>query len=99
MVAVGDKLYEGACNIGTNPTFEGKERTIEVFLLNFSGELYDREVSICFVSRLREERKFPNTEALIQAIGLDVAATKKILAASERDLVKPLFTNGAGKSR
>ena len=94
VVMVGDKLFEGACNIGTNPTFEGKERTIEVFLLNFSGELYDRELEICFVHRLREERKFPNAGALIQAIGHDVTATRTILAAVKQDLIKPLFTAG-----
>jgi riboflavin kinase/FMN adenylyltransferase len=100
MVAVGDELYQGACNIGTNPTFEGKERTIEVFLLDFAGELYDRELSICFVQRLREERKFPNADALIQAIAQDVAATKLTLASLERDLVRPLFTAGtSGESR
>lgn len=89
MVAMGDRLFEGACNIGTNPTFEGKVRTIEVFLLNFSGELYDRELEICFVHRLREERKFPNADALIQAIGHDVDQCRTILATVERELIRP----------
>jgi riboflavin kinase/FMN adenylyltransferase len=99
IVAVGDKLFEGACNIGSNPTFEGKDRTIEVFLLNFSGELYDLELEICFVRRLREERKFPNADALIQAIGRDVADCRTTLAAVESDLIKPFSTTvQSGKS-
>jgi len=91
MGAVGDELLEGACNIGTNPTFDGKERTIEVFLLDYTGRLYDREIALCFVQRLREERKFPDTGALIQAIEQDVDATRQILAGASRTMVKPLL--------
>jgi len=94
MVALGDRLFEGACNIGTNPTFEGKVRTIEVFLLNFSGELYDSELEICFVRRLREEKKFPNADALIRAIGEDVAACRTVLAAVDSGLIKLLSATG-----
>lgn len=91
MVAVGDDLYQGACNIGTNPTFDGRERTIEVFLLDFDGSLYERELALCFVRRLREVRKFADAGELIQAIEHDVASTRTILAACDASLVKPLF--------
>lgn len=91
MVAVGDTLLEGACNIGTNPTFDGAERTIEVFLLDYSGQLYEREIAICFVQRLRGEKKFPGIEALIRAIEQDVADTRVILSGIRRDMVKPLL--------
>jgi riboflavin kinase/FMN adenylyltransferase len=94
MVATGDALLEGACNIGSNPTFDGKGRTIEVFLLDFAGQLYDREISICFVQRLRGEKKFPDINALIQAIEQDVAATRTILARIDRGMVKPLLDAG-----
>ncbi len=90
MVALGDRLYQGACNIGSNPTLGGGGRSIEVFLLDFSGQLYDRELAICFVQRLRGERKFPSAGELIQAIGQDVQATRNILATIDRAMVKPL---------
>jgi riboflavin kinase/FMN adenylyltransferase len=100
MVTVGGELYQGACNIGTNPTLGGGERSIEVFLLDFSGQLYEQELSICFVQRLRGERKFPDAESLIQAIRQDVEATRTVLASVDQAMVKPLIAppHGGGCS-
>lgn len=91
VVAVGGALLKGACSIGTNPTFGEGERTVEVFLLDFSAEIYDREIAVCFVQRLREERKFPDAAALIRAIERDVAQTREVLAGVEPEMVKPLL--------
>jgi riboflavin kinase/FMN adenylyltransferase len=92
MVAVGDALLEGACNIGTNPTFDGRVRTIEVFLLEYDGGLYDREIALCFVQRLRDVVRFPDMAALVAAIEVDVATSRQILAAADRALIRPLLT-------
>lgn len=91
MVAVGEMLLQGACSIGSNPTFDGKERTIEVFLLDFTGQLYGSEIALCFVQRLRDVCKFPDTDALIQAINRDVATTRMVLAAVQKEMIKPLL--------
>ncbi|MBT1071586.1 bifunctional riboflavin kinase/FAD synthetase [Pelotalea chapellei] len=91
MVTVDDKLFWGACNIGSNPTFNGERCTVEVFLLDFSGHLYDRQLSVSFVQRLREEKKFSNMETLIEAIGHDVARTREILASVEKDMIPVPF--------
>jgi riboflavin kinase / FMN adenylyltransferase len=91
MVSVDDTLVQGACNIGTNPTFGENERTVEVFLLDFDGQLYDREIALCFVQRLREEKRFSGIDELIRAIERDVAATGQILAAVDRTMVRPLL--------
>lgn len=95
MVAVADRLLQGACNIGTNPTFDGRERTIEVFLLDFAGQLYECELALCFVQRLRAVKKFNDAAALVQAIEHDVASTRTVLAAVDAAMVKPLFTTAA----
>jgi riboflavin kinase / FMN adenylyltransferase len=79
MVEVDGLFVKGACNIGYNPTFGGKARTIEVFLLDFSGQIYDHRVTVQFVMRLRPEKKFPDSSSLKAAIALDVANTRTIL--------------------
>lgn len=84
-VRIAEVLYDGACNIGHNPTFQGGKRTVEVFIFDFAGELYGEEVRIYFFERLRGEEKFATVEELVTAIGRDVAQCRRIL--SERQLV------------
>lgn len=76
---IGASLYDGACNIGTNPTFDNDKVSLEVFLFDFDGDLYGREVSLFFIDRLRGEMRFPDAEALRQAIAADVARCRTIL--------------------
>lgn len=96
MVAVDGVLRQGACSIGTNPTFGDGERTIEVFLLDYTGQLYDHEIAICFVQRLRETRKFYDVEELIHTIEGDIVATREVLAAADKEMIRPL--PGLGKT-
>ena len=84
------RLIDGACSIGLNPTFEGGQRSVEVFLLDFSGDLYGADIELFFVQRLREIRKFSDAEALVQAITHDIAATRNILAGVNQDFLKPI---------
>jgi riboflavin kinase/FMN adenylyltransferase len=79
MAQVDGKLVKGACNIGINPTFGGSTRTIEVFLLDFSGHIYEHGISVYFVRRLRPVQRFPDADALKRAISQDVADTLVIL--------------------
>ncbi len=79
LVEVGGGCYKGACNIGCNPTVGGGTRSIEVFILDFSGDLYGQEISLQFVSRIRPVEKFPDITALKQAIGRDVETVRAIL--------------------
>ena len=79
MAHVDGHLVKGACNIGLNPTVGGSTRTIEVFLLDYSGQIYDHEVTVTFVQRLRSVQKFPDINALKSAISLDVAKCRVVL--------------------
>ncbi len=79
-VRIGDELYDGACNIGDNPTFSGEKQSIEVFVFDFSGELYGQNIRLYFIERLREERQFASTQELIDAISADVARCRAILS-------------------
>ncbi len=79
MAQVDGKLVKGACNIGCNPTYGGEKRTIEVFLLDFAGRIYDHDIKIQFVQKLRPEQKFTDVAELKTAISQDVASTRIIL--------------------
>jgi len=66
----GEK-FKGALNIGTKPTFEEKELSIEVHLINFKGELYEEFLELELIKRIRNEQKFPSPEALKEQIKKD----------------------------
>jgi riboflavin kinase/FMN adenylyltransferase len=85
---VDGQHVKGACNIGCNPTFGGETRTIEVFLLDFSGHIYDHEIAVQFVRRLRPEQRFPDVAALKSAISRDVANSRIILENLNRDYLR-----------
>lgn len=59
----GQTLY-GMMNIGTNPTVDGKNRSIEVHFFNFNKDIYGTKLKIEFLKRLRSEQKFENIDAL-----------------------------------
>lgn len=75
--------YGGVVNIGTRPTFDGGHSSIEVHLLDFTGDLYGQKIRIYFIERLREERKFPDMETLADAIAEDVLAARQILITAQ----------------
>lgn len=79
MVEVDGTCVKGACNIGCNPTFGGTTRTIEVFLLDYTNQMYDHRIDVHFVHKLRPERKFSDVAALKSAISQDVINTRIIL--------------------
>jgi riboflavin kinase/FMN adenylyltransferase len=72
--------WMAAVSIGTNPTFSGRERRVEAFVLDFEDDLYGERVSLDFVARLREQRTYPGIEPLIKQIGEDVAQTRAALS-------------------
>jgi len=76
----GAETWLGAANIGTCPTFENGEFSLEVHLLDFAGDLYGDTLEVEFMARLREERKFPSLEALSAQIHADIAAARRALA-------------------
>ena len=76
---VGDKVYQSVTNIGVKPTFGKGERTVEVHLLDFSGDLYGQKLTIELVERLRLEMKFAGPEELAAQIKNDVERAKTIL--------------------
>lgn len=68
-------------NVGERPTFGGGGLVLEAHLLDFVGDLYGLELRLTFEDRLREERRFPDKEALVRQIGDDVARARALLSA------------------
>jgi riboflavin kinase/FMN adenylyltransferase len=67
-------------NVGTRPTFEGEGRLqAEAHLLDFKGDVYGRRVEMSFLTRLREERRFTDVDALREQIAADIGAAREIL--------------------
>jgi riboflavin kinase/FMN adenylyltransferase len=73
-----------AMSIGVRPTFGGRVRTLEVHLLDWQGDLYDRDLEVEFADWLRPELQFDGREALVAAIRDDVASTRQRLAGEPR---------------
>lgn len=78
------RSYAAMLNIGERPTFGGKGRTIEAHLLDFSDDLYGSSVTVSFVARLRQERKFSTPESLALQLQRDATETRYILEAHKR---------------
>jgi riboflavin kinase / FMN adenylyltransferase len=76
---VGDKIHQGAASIGTRPTFDDVERTIEVFLLDFDGDIYSEHLEIGFVKRIRDQITFPGPDELVGQIKADIVSIKQTL--------------------
>ena len=75
----GGEALPAMMNIGTRPTFDGRNRTLEVNIFDFDGDLYGQTVIITFVARLREEQKFESPEALMAQLKEDQEQAKTIL--------------------
>ncbi|MFD3506993.1 bifunctional riboflavin kinase/FAD synthetase [Nocardia sp. NPDC058666] len=81
-VAPGQRAM-AAISVGTNPTFSGRTRTVEAFVLDGEADLYGQHVGVDFVEQLRGMRKFDSIDELVEAMGRDVEAARKVLTADE----------------
>ncbi len=75
----GEPARLAAISVGTNPTFEGRHRSVEAFVLDFDGDLYGQNLGVEFVQRLRGMVKFETIAELVTQMADDVAQTRKLL--------------------
>jgi riboflavin kinase / FMN adenylyltransferase len=89
-VQIHGKIYQGMMNIGTRPTFNqnADNRSIEVNIFEFDGELYGREVTLFFVAKIRNERKFEGKAALVEQLFADKEDALRLLAEYQLNRVK-----------
>jgi riboflavin kinase/FMN adenylyltransferase len=76
----GPVALPAAISVGTNPTFDGEDRRVEAYVLDFDGDLYDQPVAVEFVSRLRGMERFGSVEELVTQMADDVRLTRERLA-------------------
>jgi riboflavin kinase / FMN adenylyltransferase len=81
-VGSGDARYEGVASFGRRPTFDNGAPLLEVFLFDFTGDLYGRRLDVAFIAFLRDEAKFDGVAALVQQMNDDSARARAALAAA-----------------
>jgi riboflavin kinase/FMN adenylyltransferase len=74
-VFVKDQRYKGMLSIGTNPTVNGEKLTVEVYILDFEGDIYDEKITVAFRDFLHDEIKFEALEKLIERLDEDKKLT------------------------
>jgi riboflavin kinase / FMN adenylyltransferase len=74
--------FNGAAYLGTRPTFDDGDPVLELFLFDFDGNLYGREIEVEFIAFVRPDAKFASIEALKEQMRQDCARAEAILAAA-----------------
>ncbi|MEA5018189.1 MAG: bifunctional riboflavin kinase/FAD synthetase [Erysipelotrichaceae bacterium] len=78
LIIFENKIYQAMINVGNNPTFYQKHHTtIEAHILNFDQDIYEKQIRIIFIERLRDEIKYQNADSLIQQLNDDKIAVQK----------------------
>lgn len=75
----GSAPLRAAVSIGSNPTFAGRERRVEAYVLDFDDDLYGERLALDFVAHLREMRRYDSIAPLVEQIARDVEATRAAL--------------------
>jgi riboflavin kinase/FMN adenylyltransferase len=78
---LGGGLLDGVASIGTRPTVGGEQPLLEVFIFDFDGDIYGEYITVHFISRLREERKFSDVDSMVEQMHRDVVDARAALAA------------------
>ena len=70
-ICVDGIFYYGLASVGNKPTYDGKEKILEVFILNFSQDIYNTEVEVYFLEMIRNQIKFDSQDELIKQMNED----------------------------
>jgi len=80
---IDGKRFAAVINIGFSPTFGGAERRVECHLIDFSGDLYRRQLAVEIAVRLRDEQRFPSIGDLERQIRIDRKRAMELLSKTE----------------
>jgi riboflavin kinase / FMN adenylyltransferase len=76
---VDGKTWPAAANVGPNPTFGETARKVEVHLIGFAGDLYEKLLSVDFIKKIRDTKPFGSAQELVAQIQRDIIAVKEAL--------------------
>ena len=79
-VGVGGHHYDGVANFGRRPMFDSGAVLLEVFLFDFTGDLYGRDIDVAFIDWIREEKLFGSVGELVRNMDNDAAQARAVLA-------------------
>lgn len=83
-----ETCYKGMMNIGERPTFDGNSITLEVHILDFSNDIYGKDVQLQFVKRIRDEKQFSGLEELKNQLKMDERTVQSVLENSSPNIAK-----------
>lgn len=83
---INGHTFGSVTNVGVRPTFKTpiEQLQVETHLFNFEDQIYGQEIKLNFISYLRDEQRFPNIDALVDQINLDVSEAKRVLSAMDK---------------
>jgi len=76
---IDGKRHQSATSIGIRPTFGLTQRLVEVFIMDFSGDIYGKTVGVEFIKKVRDQEKFDGLDELIKQINQDVDDCRQVL--------------------
>lgn len=79
-VTVKGTNYYGMLSVGTNPTVGGTEKTVEVYIFDFNDTIYDEEITVHFLTKIRDEEHFGSIDLLIEALKNDEVFSRNFLS-------------------
>ncbi|HMK56153.1 MAG TPA: bifunctional riboflavin kinase/FAD synthetase [Dissulfurispiraceae bacterium] len=78
-VSIGDHIYDGVANLGSNPTFKEGKMSYEVHIFDFCENLLGKPLRLHFIGRIRDEKKFARIEDLFDQIRMDINSARQLL--------------------
>ena len=79
-IYLGENEFSGMMNIGNRPTINGLNQTIEVYIFDFNKDIYGKNLKVCFLKKIRKEKKFDSLPSLKSQLKKDEENCKRILA-------------------
>ncbi|MBM3285300.1 MAG: bifunctional riboflavin kinase/FMN adenylyltransferase, partial [Candidatus Aminicenantes bacterium] len=70
------KTFPSVTNIGSRPTFGAEPFQVETFIFNFDRTVYGKKIRLCFLQKIRNERKFSTPQALVRQVRKDIKAAR-----------------------